>query len=531
MKVPSHILISVFFAFPFFVNAQGLLNNGAHIVMNGAASNIYINGAAGNYTSQAGGLIDPLVNGPTITLLGNWVNNSANVGFSFDGSNVNFAGAAQTIGGSNFTHFYNVNLLGSSTKTLLIQTRVGGFGGVPNGVLNLGTRPLILNGFDLWEFNPGAGAITTTTGYIQSETNVALNPSQVRWFIGTNTGARIIPFGSTGGTLIPLTVNTTAAMPLTTSYFIAATRTTTGSNNQPWASTVTQMYDPTLLQDGSDEAVIDRWWEMTFSHAATATITFAYLGSENTLQIPYNTGMLGAQYWSLPLGWTPDNSNIGSAPAVSAGIGLVTAPGLPFAASTYTPYVLSSLSAPLPVELLNFNAGCSEGHELISWSTATETNNDFFTVERSDDGSTYHDAGTVDGSGTTTQQHNYFFVDPSPVAGNVYYRLRQTDFNGQTSASPVVAAESCGTSAEEYLDAFASGAEVNVLMNINQDADYSVTVLDARGRIIIDQNLSAAEGRNHFILNGTIPATGIYLVHISGNNGKTFTKRIFITRD
>ncbi|HET6993254.1 MAG TPA: T9SS type A sorting domain-containing protein [Bacteroidia bacterium] len=505
-----------------------MINNGAHIVMNGANANIYIDGASGNYTSQAGGLIDPLTIGPTITLLGNWVNNSANIGFSFDGSTVNFAGAAQTLGGTNFTHFYNVNLSGSGTKTLLTQERVGGFGGLPIGVLSLGTRPLDLNGSDLWVFNPNAGAITNSTGYIISETNASLNPSQVRWLIGTNTGTRVIPFGTIGGVQIPLTMNTTTAMSSSTSYFIAATRPTPGSNNVPWASGVTQMYDPTLLQDGSDEAVIDRWWELTYSDAATSTITFSYSGAENTLITPYNTGNLGAQYWLG--GWIPDNSNIGSAPAVLAGVGTVTAPGIPFLAATYQPMVLSSLSAPLPVELISFKSNCSNGRELLSWATASEINNDYFTVERSDDGISFRDIGTVAGAGTSSQQHNYSFTDPEPVAATIYYRLRQTDFNGHTTNSSIIAAETCGSTVE-YIDAYSAGDGVNVVMNIAQQTDYDVAVFDACGSVIIDQNISATEGSNHFLLNGIIPATGVYMIRVTGNNGKTFSKRLLITKD
>ncbi len=517
--------LSLLISFPLAFSAQGILNNGAHIVMNGAASNIYIDSAAGNYKSQAGGLIDPLVFGPTVTLLGNWINNSANVGFSFDGSNVNFSGAAQTIGGTNFTHFYNVNLLGSNTKTLLVQTRVGGFGGVPNGVLSLGTRPLDLNSFDLWVFNPAAGAITNTTGYIQSETNVSLNPSQVRWFIGTNTGARIIPFGTAGGIQIPLTVNTTAALPLSTSYFVAATRPTAVNLNTPWAATVTQMYDPTLLADGSAQAVIDRWWEFTYSAASTATITFSYRGAENTLFVPYNTGNIGAQYW---LGaWVPNNACIGSAPAVLAGVGAVTAAGIPFLAATYQPMILSSLGAPLPIELTSFTSECNKGQELLSWTTASESNNDYFTIERSDDGLTFRDIGTVQGNGTTSQQHNYTFADPQAVTGNAYYRLRQTDFNGQHSTSQIIVGEQCGSNTD-FINAFSSGQGIDISINNAQSSSYQISIFDARGRLISKNEIATNEGLNHFNLNDVRFAEGIYLINIVGSHGEFFSRKLVL---
>lgn len=502
--------------------AQGLQNNGAYIVMNGAAANIYIDGSAGGYTSNGAGVINPLVNGPTVTLLGNWTNNAGNFGFGAEGVTVVMAGANQTIGGSSTTTFYNLTLQGSGTKTLNYISRTGGIGPSFNGVLNLGSRPLDLNGFRLEIRNPANTAITSTTGYIQSETNASYNPSQLYWYIGANTGTYVMPFG-VAATQLPLTVNLTSGM-VPGAYFYASTRATATSANTPWTTGVSHMFDPTLLQDGSDEAVIDRWWDFEFSSAVTADVTFSYRGSENTLQVPYNTGNLGAQWWAT--GWFPDNSNIGSSPAVLAGVGNVTASGLVFPASTVTPMVLSSVQAPLPIELTSFTANCNN-QEVIKWSTASEMNNDYFTVQRSDDGTAFHDIGQVNGSGTTTQLHNYSFIDPQPVTGAAYYRLKQTDLNGQFSISAVIAGENCAGS-DNYFDAYHSGNGIDILMNVQQDDDYSVTVFDDRGRVIIIQDISAAKGANHFLLNGAVPATGIYLVRITGKDGNSFIKRLFI---
>ncbi|MEO5644536.1 MAG: T9SS type A sorting domain-containing protein [Bacteroidia bacterium] len=508
---------------PLVIRAQGLINNGAMIVMSGPTANIYIDGATGNYTSQGGGIIVPVGTGSTVTLLGNWYNNSSNGGFSADGTTVVFEGANQTINGTFIPEFDNVVLSGSGTKTLNTITSMCGMSATPVGVLSMGSRPLNLNGFDLTITNPSGTAITNTTGYIISETNAALNPSRVEWLTGTATGSRTIPFG-VAGTLIPLTVNITSGMAASSDGFYAATRATASSANTPWASGVTHMFDPTLAQDGSDEAVIDRWWELQFSGNATANITFSYRGSENTLQVPYNTGNLGAQWWAT--GWFPDNANVGSSPAVLAGVGSVTATGLTFTASTYMPMVLSSLNAPLPVELTSFKGECS-GQEILSWATASELNNDYFTVQRSDDGITFGDLGQVNGAGTSTQPHYYTFKDMQPVSGAVYYRLKQTDFNGQTAVSAVITGETCGA-LDNYMDAYSSGNGIDILMNLNQQSVYEVAVFDARGRIMTSQNFSAAEGANHFLLNGIIPATGVYLVRVTGADGKSFVKRLFI---
>ncbi len=88
----------------------------------------------------------------------------------------------------------------------------------------------------------------------------------------------------------------------------------------------------------------------------------------------------------------------------------------------------------LPVEWLGFDAKLiNEGEEVLcSWQTATELENDYFTVQRSPDGELWEEIGFVDGAGTSYEEHSYHFVDSDPYSGTSYYRIKQTDFNGET---------------------------------------------------------------------------------------------------
>lgn len=85
----------------------------------------------------------------------------------------------------------------------------------------------------------------------------------------------------------------------------------------------------------------------------------------------------------------------------------------------------------LPIELLSFDATCEKGVVNLAWETASQINNDYFTIERTTDGVTYETIGTVDGAGNSNQTKSYSFVDTKPVAGTSYYSLKQTDFNGK----------------------------------------------------------------------------------------------------
>ncbi|MBT1699794.1 T9SS type A sorting domain-containing protein [Fulvivirgaceae bacterium PWU4] len=93
---------------------------------------------------------------------------------------------------------------------------------------------------------------------------------------------------------------------------------------------------------------------------------------------------------------------------------------------------------PLPVELVRFRAVAEENTVRLSWSTASETNNDFFTVERSRNAQEWESVRRVPGAGTTKLMNHYEIVDDGPYRGASYYRLKQTDFDLQSKYSELV---------------------------------------------------------------------------------------------
>ena len=103
----------------------------------------------------------------------------------------------------------------------------------------------------------------------------------------------------------------------------------------------------------------------------------------------------------------------------------------------YRTLVLSSVTT--PVELTSFNASTINGSVILDWSTATETNNKGFEIQRSENNSAFVNIGFVSGNGTSTDFHKYQFVDSKVDVGKAYqYRLRQVDFDGRESFSKVI---------------------------------------------------------------------------------------------
>lgn len=99
---------------------------------------------------------------------------------------------------------------------------------------------------------------------------------------------------------------------------------------------------------------------------------------------------------------------------------------------------IQSQDPPLPVDLINFEAKKVNNKIALTWSTATELNNDKFIIEHSSNGVSFERIGKVSGNGTTTKTINYSFSDNYPEKGLNYYRLKQIDLDGSFIYSDVI---------------------------------------------------------------------------------------------
>ncbi len=96
----------------------------------------------------------------------------------------------------------------------------------------------------------------------------------------------------------------------------------------------------------------------------------------------------------------------------------------------------------LPVELVSFEAQVnSRGNVVVNWTTSSEINNDYFTVERSVNGRNWEVVGVKKGAGSSQQLNNYSMIDYDSYFGVSYYRLIQTDFNGVRKLYKIVSVD------------------------------------------------------------------------------------------
>ena len=186
-----------------------------------------------------------------------------------------------------------------------------------------------------------------------------------------------------------------------------------------------------------------------------------------------------------------------------------------------TNQVIVTVSNPLPVELMTFTARSAGPVSVLNWATATEYNNDYFAVERSADGLAFALLGQVAGAGTSSSLRSYSFTDERPPVAVAYYRLRQVDYVGAATYSPVVSVTSIRHPGDWLVR---TALARHYLIQGALDASSRFTVLDVMGRNVFGQ--AVAPDRAEVVIPA-LPA-GVYLFQLSTQQGR-FTVRQSVT--
>lgn len=187
-----------------------------------------------------------------------------------------------------------------------------------------------------------------------------------------------------------------------------------------------------------------------------------------------------------------------------------------------------STSCTLPIELISFDGEVIEEDVHLKWQTASETNNDYYTVERSTDGINYHMLGLVDAAGNSNISSNYSFIDASPFQGRNYYRLKQTDYDGRFVRYDPILIEN--NSDDILFSAYPNPA--NEIINISYSSDISkpvfIKMTDMNGKIIYRTALQPGlSGSINWRIETETIGSGIYMIYCTQGD-KTSYKKVFI---
>ncbi len=177
----------------------------------------------------------------------------------------------------------------------------------------------------------------------------------------------------------------------------------------------------------------------------------------------------------------------------------------------------------LPVTLTRFVGQWAAGGAAVNlkWTTATEIDNDFFSVERSADGITFEKIDQVKGAGNSSMLRNYAYTDASPLMASSYYRLRQVDYDGKATYSPII---SLGTPQRSTDWLVTTSSPRRFIIQSQLDANSRFSVLDVTGKPMFSQAISSDNA------NVVIPSlpTGVYLFRLTTQQGR-FTIRQVVT--
>lgn len=517
---------------------QQLIRGGVsyfNIDVNATASNYSAPATAGNVSAGASfGVTGTLtVNSPAVFRLDAAESISGTGNFTLTSGSGFLYGSPDGIKTSG-TGTSDGNLRISGTRTLP-NTAAYGFVGASNMVTGNALPTTLAN---LYVFKTNAAALVTLPGDITitgtlTLTSGLIDPANNRVIIGNTSTNGTIAGGSSSSYIITWKSNAangllrrytngfaTYFFPIGDEVYYSPTSVNftaaTATSNPYIEANVIALPHPNL---GTATSFINRYWviEPTGITDPTYNVDLNYVASDvagvesSLYPFKFNASTGG---W-IGAGGSPASATMGTG-SVNTGAKSLNWTNL----SSFSEFTGIGDGSPLPIELLDFTVTAQTGHVDLNWSTASEINNDFFVIERSADLQNIQTIGNrVQGAGNSTTARAYSMIDPNPLLGVSYYRLVQTDFNGDKTSGDWVAVNYQGAAVNElsYFIVNRPSSEIQFGLSTVQ-GDANASIFDASGRIVATQVLPQS---NKLVSRSiSIPelAPGIYFIRIQSGN-------------
>jgi hypothetical protein len=170
--------------------------------------------------------------------------------------------------------------------------------------------------------------------------------------------------------------------------------------------------------------------------------------------------------------------------------------------------------SPLPISLLSFTGYCNNQNNILEWETTTETNNNYFTIERSEGGETWNLVGTVKGAGNSSSLLHYTLTDVHQNKKIIYYRLKQTDFNGNYKYEKMISVTKCKNNGADRFTIFPNPSEGKFKLLFNGDIKEinSIDIFNSQGQNIYN----SIDFQSTFDLSNNAP--DLYYIRIKKNS-------------
>ncbi len=170
------------------------------------------------------------------------------------------------------------------------------------------------------------------------------------------------------------------------------------------------------------------------------------------------------------------------------------------------------------IELLSFDGRALENSNHLFWTTATETDNDYFEILRSYDGVNFEVIAKVNGVGNSATPTAYEYVDMEIIDAVLYYQLNAMDINGKAEKSVVIALNREGMNGDISIMPNPAIDYVNINFTITQAENLNLKIYDISGKLIKQSILNGILGENNNTLDVSDFSSGLYFLQLEGNN-------------
>ncbi len=453
--------------------------------LNGNNDNIFV---AGNI-DMANTTFTPGATG-TFTIIGNSTTHTIN------GRNNVF---------SNFT----MNQTGQIILSNNITLNTGGVLTLTNGLMNTGPNTVIVTNTD-----PNAVTVGNASSYINGN---------IRRYIASNSGTYAFPVGTSSAYRLAEIIN----------------------NNMTGVNYINGMFSSTFSNTGSLNGTIANDFGTPYTSFApegiwTLTPDVQPSGGSYGVNLWFNGGGSNAfggltDYAFGPLKRTESSTtaNLWSSQggSLEALVGRTVADGYARRDgwNTFSEFGIGKASGALPVTLLNAHLSCNKNTKILSWSTASEQNNDYFSIFSSINAVDFTEITRVRGAGNSNNTHQYQWTDTTSRADEViYYQLSQTDNNGVSKTLGVFSGK-CNNDSNNEIIIISNPSNPNIELQFVGDftGKYTISVINYLGQVVIFKEITLDE-QKAVVLSKKGLASGLYNLVFKGKTD-IITKQVLVS--
>ena len=185
-------------------------------------------------------------------------------------------------------------------------------------------------------------------------------------------------------------------------------------------------------------------------------------------------------------------------------------------------------SQSLPVKLISFTAQQIDENIILKWQTATEHNNDYFTLERAINTQDFEEVTRIVGAGNSNEVQSYKFLDQDvDLFNSIYYRLKQTDYDGAFTYSEIIAVNA---KQDEITLSKTYSIDGSLYFNLNANTagEATIEMIDISGRSLIQNQIFIENGMHNYRISIPRFAAGIYFVKISTANANFIQDKVIL---